>query len=118
IAATPAQTLVVVDEAYFEYADTPDYASALPWLEKYPNLVICRTFSKAYGLAGLRVGYALSHPQIADLLNRVRQPFNVNSLALAGALAALDDTAFIARSQAENNAGLQVLQALCDELKL
>jgi histidinol-phosphate aminotransferase len=118
IAAVSAQTLVVVDEAYVEYADAPDYASAVPWLEKYPNLVVCRTFSKAYGLAGLRVGYGLSHPAIADLLNRVRQPFNVNSLALAGALAALSDTDFIARSRAENSAGLLVLQELCRELGL
>ena len=118
IATVPSHALVVVDEAYIEYAEADDYTSARPWLEKFPNLVVCRTFSKAYGLAGLRVGYALSHPQVADLLNRVRQPFNVNSLALTGAQAALQDDEFIARSRAENSAGMEFLQDLCEQLNL
>ena len=75
--------IVVLDEAYHEYVDKPDYASGLTMLEKFPNLIVSRTFSKAYGLAGLRVGYCISNHEIADLLNRLREPFNVNSLALA-----------------------------------
>ena len=72
----PGDVLVVLDEAYVEYVEAGDWPDSLPWLARHPNLVITRTFSKAHGLAGLRVGYALSHPQVADLLNRVRQPFN------------------------------------------
>jgi histidinol-phosphate aminotransferase len=79
------------------------------WLAAYPNLVITRTFSKAYGLAGLRVGYALCHSSVADLLNRVRQPFNVNNLALAAAIAALDDASFMAKSYELNRAGMKQL---------
>ena len=79
----------------------------MSWLKRYPNLVVTRTFSKAYGLAGLRVGYALAQPAVADLMNRVRQPFNVNSLALAAAAAALDDMEFVARSYAENLQGMR-----------
>ncbi|HLF96866.1 MAG TPA: histidinol-phosphate transaminase [Methylococcaceae bacterium] len=101
--------VVVVDEAYFEYVDEPDYPDSLEWLPEFPNLVVTRTFSKAYGLAGLRVGYAVSSPEIADLLNRVRQPFNVNSLALAAAAAALEDEDHLARSAVLNREGLQQL---------
>jgi histidinol-phosphate aminotransferase len=108
--AVPAHALIVIDEAYFDYAEVADYASAVAWLERYPNLIVTRTFSKAYGLAGLRVGYSLSHPEVADLLNRVRQPFNVNSPALAGARAALQDTEHLARSRAVNRAGRVQLQ--------
>lgn len=118
IAAVPADVLVVVDEAYFEYVDAPDYASALPLLARYDNLVVTRTFSKAYGLAGLRVGYCVSNPQVADVLNRVRQPFNVNLPALAGAVAALDDTDYLARSLTLNTAGLEQLRQGFDRLGL
>ena len=112
--AIPAQVIVVVDEAYVEYVEAEmDCGSALNWLDRFPNLVVTRTFSKAYGLAGLRVGYAVSHPQIADLLNRVRQPFNVNSLALVAATAALNDIDHLQRSQAVNRAGMAQLQAAC-----
>ena len=111
LAQVPAHTLVVVDEAYTEYADAADYASVVPWLERWPNLVVTRTFSKAYGLAGLRVGYGVSHPDVANVLNRVRQPFNVNSLALCAAEAALADTAFLDTSRAVNQQGLQQLRA-------
>ncbi len=109
IAAVPASTLVVVDEAYFEYVDQPEYPDASLWLSRYPNLIVTRTFSKAYGLASLRVGYGLSHPDVADLLNRVRQPFNVNSMALAAARAALGDQAFIQRSVQVNREGMAQL---------
>ena len=82
----------------------------MAWLKKYPNLVLTRTFSKVYGLAGLRVGFGLMHPHVAELLNRVRQPFNVNSLALAAALAALEDRKFVAKSYKMNRAGLAQLE--------
>ncbi len=107
--AMPGHVIVVVDEAYVEYAVADDYQSAMAWVSEFPNLLVSRTFSKAYGLAGLRVGYSVSHPLVADLLNRVRQPFNVNSLALVGAAAALDDGEFIARSREVNLAGLRQL---------
>jgi histidinol-phosphate aminotransferase len=90
IAAVPPHALVALDEAYFEYAGGLDLQNGIDWLTEFPNLVVFRTFSKAYGLAGVRVGYAVSHPSVADMLNRVRQPFNVSVVALAGASAALD----------------------------
>ena len=105
------EVIVVVDEAYFEYADQADYQTVLPLLQSYPNLVVTRTFSKAYGLAALRIGYAISHPALAELLNRIRQPFNVNSLALAAATAVLDDEDYLVKSCAVNRAGYQQLTA-------
>ncbi|KRT55963.1 histidinol-phosphate transaminase [endosymbiont of Ridgeia piscesae] len=111
IADLPEQVIVVVDEAYIEYVDQPDYPDASLWLDEFPNLIVTRTFSKAYGLASLRVGYALSHPDLAGLLNRVRQPFNVNAMAQAGALAALGDQAFIRRSVESNRQGMAQLTA-------
>ena len=114
LAAVPERVIVVVDEAYSEYVETEaDCPSALRWLERFPNLVVTRTFSKAYGLAGLRVGYAVSHPQVADLLNRVRQPFNVNTLALVAAAAALDDAEHLERGRATNRVGMKQLQDAC-----
>ncbi len=118
VAAVPSNVIVVVDEAYIEYVGEETYPDASQWLAKYPNLIVTRTFSKAYGLASLRVGYGLSHPQVADLLNRVRQPFNVNSMAQAAALAALDDQAFIERCVSANNAGMQQLTAGFEALGL
>jgi len=106
----PERVLVVLDEAYNEYLPHELKADSARWLKRHPNLVITRTFSKAYGLAGLRVGYALAHPSVADVMNRVRQPFNVNSMALAAATAALDDMEFVARSYAENLQGLKQLE--------
>lgn len=103
----PESVIVVVDEAYFEYAIDPslrilqggkDYPDASAWLDRFPNLVVTRTFSKAYGLAGLRVGYSLSHPGIANLMNRIRPPFNVNSIALAAACAGLIDSEHVSRA--------------------
>lgn len=107
IAQVPATTLVVLDEAYVEYGEQT--AESIGWLKKYSNLIITRTFSKAYGLAGLRVGYALSHPDVADLINRIRQPFNVNSLALAAATVALKDDAYIIKTKQLNDAGMAQL---------
>jgi histidinol-phosphate aminotransferase len=109
VADLPEHVLVVVDEAYFEYVEAPDYPDTSRWVERYPNLIVTRTFSKAYGLAGLRVGYAISHPEVAELLNRVRQPFNVNSLGQVAALAALDDDAHVRRTRALNADGIRQL---------
>ena len=91
IAAAPAHTLVVLDEAYLEYARLSGCESGLDWLREFPNLVLLRTFSKGYGLAGIRVGYAVSHPEIADAMNRIRPAFNLSNVAQAGATAALAD---------------------------
>ncbi|HSU77942.1 MAG TPA: histidinol-phosphate transaminase [Burkholderiales bacterium] len=114
----PERVLVVLDEAYNEYL-TPDLrGDSVKWLKRHPNLILTRTFSKAYGLAGLRVGYAFAHASVADVMNRVRQPFNVNSLALAAARAALDDMAFVARSYAENLQGLRQLEEGAQRLGL
>lgn len=110
--------LIVVDEAYFEYVAEPDYPDCVRMLEQFPNLIVTRTFSKAYGLAGLRAGYCISHPAIADMLNRMRQPFNLNNLAQAGALAALDDHDHIRATLSANRAGMQQLETGLRELGL
>jgi histidinol-phosphate aminotransferase len=110
LAAVPAHVLVVLDEAYIEYASGGELPDGLDYLAANDNLLVSRTFSKAYGLAALRVGYGISSAVIADVLNRVRQPFNVNSLALAAACAALDDLDYLAHSRSLNNAGLLQLQ--------
>jgi histidinol-phosphate aminotransferase len=114
----PANVVVVLDEAYCEYVERDDYPNGLAYLDRFPNLVVTRTFSKIYGLAGLRVGYAVASPAITDLLNRVRQPFNVNHLAQKAALAALADQDHVARCRDINNRGLARLARLCDELRL
>ena len=114
----PENVLVVLDEAYYEYVSEPDYPDGISLVAKYPNLVVTRTFSKAYGLAALRVGYAVSHPDIADLMNRVRQPFNVNTMALTAALAALEAQDHVAESIALNQEGMAFLTGACTELDL
>jgi histidinol-phosphate aminotransferase len=106
----PERVLVVLDEAYNEYLRAELRGDSVKWLKRHPNLIITRTFSKAYGLAGLRVGYALAHASVADIMNRVRQPFNVNSIALSAATAALDDMEFVARSFAENLQGMRQIE--------
>jgi histidinol-phosphate aminotransferase len=116
--AAPGDVVVVLDEAYNEYLPAEARYDSLQWLGRHRNLVITRTFSKAYGLAGLRVGYALCDPSIADLLNRVRQPFNVNNLALVAAIAALDDEPFLRRSRELNQAGMAQLTAAFARLGL
>ena len=105
----PEDVLVVLDEAYCEYLTGSGYADGVELLARYPNLIVCRTFSKAWGLAALRVGYAISSPAIADILNRVRQPFNVDTVALAAATAVLDDEDYLKRSREVNEAGLKQL---------
>ena len=113
IAGLPREVLVVLDEAYNEYLAPDVRADSISWLERFPNLVVTRTFSKVYGLAGLRVGYAFTAPGVAELMNRVRQPFNVNSLALAAATAALGDIEFVRMSYECNRSGMrQVTQGL------
>ena len=114
----PQNVLVVLDEAYIEFAEGDELPDGLKYLTRYDNLLVSRTFSKAYGLAALRVGYALSSAQIADVLNRVRQPFNVNSLALSAACAALDDADYLAQSRQLNDAGMAQLEAGLRELGL
>lgn len=114
----PAHVWMVLDEAYFEYVDDPHYPDGLTLLERYPNLIVTRTFSKIYGLAGLRVGYAVSSPEAADLMNRVREPFNVNSLALAGATAALADDAYVLESRRLNREGLATVVSGLEQLGL
>jgi histidinol-phosphate aminotransferase len=106
----PERVIVVIDEAYNEYLHANLRSPTVAWLKRHPNLVITRTFSKAYGLAGLRVGYSLAHPQVADVMNRVRQPFNVNGVALAAAVAALNDMEFVARSYADNLQGMRQIE--------
>ncbi|HUL56199.1 MAG TPA: histidinol-phosphate transaminase, partial [Usitatibacter sp.] len=105
----PGRVIVVLDEAYGEYLPDALRSDTHAWIAKHPNLVVARTLSKAFGLAGLRVGYAIADPQVAEVMNRVRQPFNVNHLALVAATAALDDAEFIAKSRAVNAAGLEQL---------
>lgn len=116
--SVPSRIIVVVDEAYIEYVDEVDFPDSSEWLGDFPNLIVTRTFSKAYGLAGLRVGYGLSHPDVADLLNRVRQPFNVNSMALAAARAALDDQGFIQKVVEINRQGMSQLRHGFEEMGL
>jgi histidinol-phosphate aminotransferase len=116
--AVPSHVVVVLDEAYGEYLPAERQSRAMEWLERFPNVVVSRTFSKAYGLAGLRVGYGLSSIAVADLMNRVRQPFNVNGPALAAAEAALSDDEFIARSYALNQLGMKQLVQGFEKLKL
>ncbi len=116
--AIPTDVIVVLDEAYHEYSGALGVPDGTRWLAGHPNLVITRTFSKAYGLAGLRVGYALSHPEVADLLNRVRQPFNVSVPALAAAAAALDDRKHLEATLTLNAAGLAQLRAGLSALEL
>jgi len=114
----PSNVIVLLDEAYYEYVNEAEYPNGIDYLAQYPNLVITRTFSKAYGLASLRVGYGISHTDIADLMNRVRPPFNVNSMALAAAVATLSDDEYVAESKKLNDDGLVYLTAEFDRLGL
>ncbi|SDC53086.1 histidinol-phosphate aminotransferase [Cupriavidus sp. YR651] len=118
LARVPPNVVVVLDEAYNEYLDAGQQYESVAWVRKYPNLMVSRTFSKAYGLAGLRVGYGVAQPALTDLLNRVRQPFNVNTLAQAAAVAALGDTDFLRQSAELNRTGKAQLVDAFDRLKL
>ena len=118
IESLPKHVIVVLDEAYIEYTQGTDFANGMDWLSSNPNLIVTRTFSKIYGLAGLRCGYGVSSPVIADYLNRVRQPFNVNNLAIVAAHAALDDKDFLSQSVSMNQAGLAQLSSGFDKMNL
>ena len=114
----PERVIVVLDEAYAEYVEKIDYADGHTLLQDYRNLVVTRTFSKAYGLAGLRIGYGVSDPAIADMMNRVREPFNVNSIALVAAESALDDEEHLKESRRVNRAGIQQMMDGFEQLGL
>jgi len=104
LAKVPRDVLVVLDEAYHEYVEAPGLSTALAFADRHPNLVVTRTFSKAYGLAGMRVGYLVAHPSVVSVLERLRESFNVNTVALAGATAALGDKPWLAKAHAFNRA--------------
>lgn len=112
----PEDVIVVMDEAYYEYVDDADYPQTINWLKQFSNMIITRTFSKAYGLAGARMGYSISHEEIAGLLNRVREPFNVNSFAMAGATAALKDVDFLKQAVSLNRRGMDYLTKELDDM--
>jgi histidinol-phosphate aminotransferase len=107
--ACPPQVLVVLDEAYYEYVEDPVYYESLKLRERYPNLAVLRTFSKAFGLAGLRIGYGVVHPELAAVFQKTRQPFNINRLAQTAALAALGDLPYMRRSVKLNQKTRRVL---------
>jgi len=114
----PGNVIVVLDEAYNEFLDAEHQFESADWVRNYPNLMVSRTFSKAYGLAGLRVGFAIAQPALTDLMNRIRQPFNVNSLAQAAAIAALNDKEFLQKGADNNRAGYRQFTEAFDELGL
>lgn len=114
----PPSVVVLLDEAYVEYLPVELRSPAIRWIHQFPNLMVTRTFSKAYGLAGLRVGYGIAQPEIADMLRRVRPPFSVTRLAQIAAAAALADTQFLAKTAECNAAGLAYLYTALNELKL
>lgn len=116
--AVPSQVIVVLDEAYAEYVSVEDYPDGLEFMARYDNLVVTRTFSKAYGLAALRVGYCMANAQITDVLNRIRQPFNVGSMGLSAACAALEDQVYLDQSVALNQCGMVQLEVGFQQLKL
>jgi len=114
----PSHIAVLLDEAYVEYTEPRLRYDSMQWVREFPNLIVTRTFSKAYGLAGLRIGYGVSQPPLTDVLNRVRSAFNTSSLGQAAALAALDDQAFIEQAYTVNRAGHAQLAAAFDSLGL
>jgi histidinol-phosphate aminotransferase len=118
MARVPEDVLVVLDEAYFEYVNAEDYHDSLRLLKQYKNLIILRTFSKIYGLASFRVGYGIAHEDTISALEPVREPFNVNSLAQAAAIAALEDQEFIKTCKRENETGLEQFYQFCDNVGL
>jgi histidinol-phosphate aminotransferase len=107
----PDHTVVVFDEAYYEYVQSRDFPDALAYVKDGRNVVVLRTFSKIYGLAGLRIGYGLTTPEITSYLNRIRPPFNANSMAQRAALAALGDDEHVAHSRAVNQSGMAAVRA-------
>ncbi|MFC7517130.1 histidinol-phosphate transaminase [Herbaspirillum sp. GCM10030257] len=118
LAKVPQDVVVVLDEAYNEYLAPELQYESIAWVRQYPNLLVSRTLSKAYGLAGLRIGFGIAQPAITDLLNRIRQPFNVNSAAQAAAIAALNDSAFLQKSARLNADGYKQLTGAFDAMNL
>jgi len=118
LSKVPRHVAVVLDEAYTEYLSADKRYDSIAWVRRYPNLLVSRTFSKAFGLAGLRVGFAIAQPELTDLMNRLRQPFNVNTLAQAAAIAALNDKPFLQKSAELNAQGYQRLTQAFDKLGL
>lgn len=116
--STPETVIIVSDEAYCEFADDPSYPLSVPYLREYPNLIIVRTFSKIMGLAGLRVGYAMAHPDVINVMRKAREPFPVSGIAQAGALAALDDADFVNRTLAVNKEGREQYYRAFEEMGL
>lgn len=114
----PSDVLVVCDEAYFEYAEADNYVDTLSLLPKYSNLVITRTFSKAYGLAALRVGYGIAHPEIITTLESIRQPFNTSRIGQAAASASLHDQPFLEKCKKSNREGLEKFYRFCEDFGL
>lgn len=115
LSQVPSNVLVVLDEAYYEYVDAIDYYDSLELIKKYENLIVLRTFSKIYGLAALRVGYAVSNENIIKALEPVREPFNVNSLAQIAAIAAVNDQSFVVECKMANREGLQLFYNFCQK---
>ncbi|WP_028986697.1 histidinol-phosphate transaminase [Thermicanus aegyptius] len=118
LAQVPPHVLVVMDEAYYEYVAAPDYPDTLALLPKYPNLILLRTFSKAYGLAGLRVGYAVAQEPLIRAMEHVRKPFNLSLLAQEAAIAALEDQEFVKEAVANTRRELPYVYGELDRLGL
>jgi histidinol-phosphate aminotransferase len=118
IRSVPSHIVIVLDEAYTEYLSSSQHYDAFGWVAHHPNLIVSRSFSKAYGLAGLRIGFGIAQPGLTDLMNRLRQPFNVNSLAQAAAIAALHDEAFLQKSAEINAQGYRQLTTAFDQLDI
>ncbi|HEX3798598.1 MAG TPA: histidinol-phosphate transaminase [Verrucomicrobiae bacterium] len=118
IEQVPQNILLAMDEAYIEFLDEP--LDLLPLIRsgKHPNLLLMRTFSKIYGLAGLRLGYGIAQPELIAALEKIRQPFNINSVAQAGALAALDDTAHVEKTRTNNSEGLKFIATALQQMRL
>lgn len=118
IAKVPPHVLIALDEAYCEYIRDPEYSNGLDYLPKYKNVIVLRTFSKIYGLASLRIGYGVGHPDVLHTVNQVREPFNTSRFAQAAALAALADQDFIDRCRLANDEGLAYLRSEFDRMGL
>lgn len=116
LARVPEHVLVVIDEAYHEYAVDPDYRTSVEFVKQYKNVFVIRTFSKIYSLAAARIGFGIGHADVVDAINHVRPPFNVNSIAQAGALASLDDEQHVAESRRINQIGKELIVELFEEL--
>lgn len=116
--AAPKDCIILVDEAYVDYADAADYPDSMNYRKDFANLIICRTFSKAFGMSGLRLGYGITTPEIADYINRVREPFNTNHIAQMAGIAALNDRDYVKKSVETNRVGKEMYYAACKRLGL